>query len=338
MAESATSLKEVALKAGVSISTVSRVLSGTDYVHEKTRSRVLAVVRELNYRPNMMARSLKLGKTNAIALMIPSIDNMIFPPIVRGVEDIARAQDYVVTLCNTDDNPDTEARYIQKLCNMGVDGIIDATLRKESQRITDLRDEGFPVVLTSRNYDNSLDAIVIDNYASAYEMTSFLISRGYRHIAFAMGDAQLLLYANRLSGYTQALLDHGLPFDKELVMYELDNPNSFYPLVKDLVKRIPSVDAVFASNDLRAIIIMRALRDLGLHIPQDIGVVGFDDIPISTFMDPPLTTIHQPLYEIGVQAAKRLIQQIQNKTEKGILDSPRIEILETKLTVRDSTK
>lgn len=338
MSESINNMKEVALMAGVSISTVSRVLSGATYVNDKTRTKVMAAVKELNYRPNPLARGLKLGKSNAIAIMIPSIDNMIFPPIVRGVEDVARQQNYIVTLCNTDENMQTEKEYLQKLCNMGVDGIIEATMRRESQHIRDLQAEGFPIVLTSRNYDDSLDAIVIDNFKGAYEMTSFLLERGCKKIAFAMGDVQLSLYKYRLQGYRQALLDHHVGYDEELVMYEVDNPNSFYPLVTDLVKRHEDIDAVFATNDLRAIIIMRALRDLGLKIPEDVSVVGFDNIPISPFVDPPLTTVHQPLYEIGAQAAKRLIKQIQNKENRGKLDPPIVKVLETKLIIRNSTR
>ena len=338
MGESATSLTEVALKAGVSISTVSRVLSGTNYVNEKTREEILAVVYDLNYRPNPLARGLKLGKSNAIALMIPSIDNMIFPPIVRGVEDVARQYNYLVTLCNTDENVQTEIQYLQKLCNMGVDGIIEATMRRDSQHIRDLKKDGFPVVLTSRNYDDTIDAVVIDNYKAAYQMTSFLVGKGYRRIAFAMGDPGLSLYEKRFEGYKQSLLDAGIDFDDSLVMHEVDNPNSFYPLVTDLVKRKPDIDAVFATNDSRAIIIMRALRDMGLDIPKDIGVVGFDDTEISAFIDPPLTTVHQPLYEIGVQAAKRVIKQIQSKEHKGALEPPVIEVLETKLVIRKSTR
>jgi LacI family transcriptional regulator len=330
-------LKDVAIRAGVSTSTVSRVLADKTYVQESTRLKVLKAVQEMDYHPNSMAKGLKLGRSNAIALMIPSIDNLIFPSIVRGVEDYARSHNFFVTLCNTDENINVEKRYIQKLCNMGVDGIIVATMRKDSDHIVKLHREGFPVVLTSRNFDSSLDAVVIDNRLSAYTAVSFLLSRGYRRIAVAIGDISLPLYARRLQGYRDALLEYGIPFDEDLILYEVGSSDSFYPLVTNLLKKDPSVDSIFASSDIRAIVSIRAIRDTGRTVPKDIAVMGFDDVPISVLVDPPLTTTRQPFYEMGVLAAKRLIEQIQFKQEHGTLDEPKVNIMKTELVVRSST-
>ncbi|MDD4083108.1 MAG: LacI family DNA-binding transcriptional regulator [Sphaerochaetaceae bacterium] len=338
MVKSANSMKEVAQKAGVSVSTVSRVLAGKTYISENTRELVENAAKELNYRPNVMAKGLKLGRSNAIALMIPSIDNLMFPDIVRGVEDVARSHNFVVTLCNTDEDMNKEKLYMKKLSNMGVDGIVVATMRKNSDHVRSLHEEGFPIVLTSRNYDGKLDAVVIDNFQAAYKGVSYLISRGYKNIVIALGDEELPLYHQRLLGYKKALEDAGISFREELVMREMGSNESFYPLTKDLLKKNPEIDCFFATNDIRAIIIIRALRDVGLKVPDDIGVMGFDDTQISSFVDPPLTTIHQPLYKIGANAAKRLISQIQRKQEKGDLDSPKIEVLKTILIVRESTK
>ena len=338
MVKSANNMKEVAQKAGVSVSTVSRVLAGKTYISENTREMVENAAKELNYRPNVMAKGLKLGRSNAIALMIPSIDNLMFPDIVRGVEDVAQSHNFVVTLCNTDEDMNKEKLYMKKLSNMGVDGIVFATMRKNSDHVRSLHEEGFPIVLTSRNYDGKLDAVVINNLLSAYKGVSYLISRGYKNIAIALGDEELPLYQKRLLGYKKALEEANIPYKEELVMREVGTNDSFYPLTKDLLKNHPEVDCFFATNDIRAIIIIRALRDMGLRIPEDIGVMGFDDTQISALVDPPLTTIHQPLYEIGASAAKRLIFQIQHKQEKGNLALPKIEILETELIVRKSTK
>jgi LacI family transcriptional regulator len=338
MAKKAHSLKEVATRANVSISTVSRVLAGKSYVQEHTRQRVLETVKELDYHPNSMAKGLKLGRSNAIALMIPSIDNLIFPSIVRGVEDYARSQNFFVTLCNTDENFNVEKRYIEKLCNMGVDGIVVATMREESDHIMQLHEEGFPVVLSSRNYHDKLDAVVIDNRKSACKAVSFLLDRGYRRIAIAMGDPGLDLYARRLEGYKDALQERGIPFDETLVLREIGTSDSFYPLVTNLLKSDPSVDAIFACSDIRAIVSIRAIKDLGLSVPGDVGVIGFDDVPISAMVDPPLTTIRQPLYEIGKMAARRLIAQIQYKQDHGTLESPTITVMDTQLVERASTR
>ncbi|MBK5200727.1 MAG: LacI family DNA-binding transcriptional regulator [Spirochaetaceae bacterium] len=331
-------MKEVAKRAGVSVSTVSRVLANKDYIKANTRKKVEEAAKELNYRPNVMAKGLKLGRSNAIAIMIPSIDNLIFPEIVRGVEDVARSKNYVVTLCNTDEDVDKEKVYMKKLSNMGVDGMVVATMRADSHHITELYIDNFPVVLTSRHFDNTIDAIIIDNYRAAYDAVKYLISRGYKNIAIALGNKELPLYANRYAGYKDALLEANLTFNQEYVMEEINNTDSFYPLCTNLLKKHREIDCIFATNDIRAITCMRAIKDLGLNIPSDIGVMGFDDIKISALVEPPLTTTNQKLYEIGAKAARRLIEQIIYQKENGELLSPEIKILDTNLIIRKSTK
>jgi len=338
MVKSANNMKEVAQRAGVSVSTVSRVLAGNTSISEKTRINVKEAAEALNYTPNAMAKGLKLGRTNSIALLIPSIDNLMFPEIVRGVEDVARSQNYIVTLCNTDENLNTVKLYMKKLTNMGVDGIVVATMKKNSDHIKRLHAEGFPIVLTSRNYDNKLDAVVINNSAAAYKGVSYLISRGYKHIAIALGNMELPLYQRRFHGYKEALEVGGLVFDEGLVMNEVSTNESFYPLTKNLLKEHPEVDCFFSTNDMRAIVIIRALRDMGYSVPKDFGVMGFDGTKISSLVDPPLTTIRQPLYEIGANAARRLIFQIQQKQDKGKFSPIEIKVLETELIIRKSTK
>lgn len=328
-------MKKVAADAGVSVSTVSRVLSGSDCVKEQTRARVLEAVNRLNYQPNILAKGLKLGYTNTIALMVPSIENQIFPVIARGVEDTARKHGFTVILCNTDEDVNVEKEYINKLKTRLTDGFIVASMLPGSDHIRALCEENFPVVLTCRYYDDQkISAVVIDNYRAAYEAVSYLIKTGHKRIALASGRLELSIYRNRCEGYLDALKDHGLASDPELIIHETNGTQSFYYLTQQILKKEPAIDAIFASSDPKAIVVMRAIQDLGLRIPDDISVLGFDNIEMSALLEPPLSTVSQPLYDIGALAAKKLIEMIKSKGKI----KPSIDFLKTDLIIRKSTR
>jgi LacI family transcriptional regulator len=329
-----TNLKEVAERAGVSASTVSRVISGSDHVNEKTRMRVLEAVSLLNYRPNELAKGLKIGRTNTIALMVPSVENQIFSVITRGVEDTARKNGFTVILCNTDEDMEVEKEYINKLKTRWTDGMIVASMLEFSDHIRKLNEEKFPVVLACRYYDDTISAVVINNYLAAYDAVSYLIKTGHKNIAIALGRTELSIYENRFKGYKEALRDHGMELDPDLIIQETNGTNSFYYLTQALLKSGKHVDAIFATSDPKAIVIMRSIHDLGLKIPQDISVMGFDNIEMSALMEPPLSTVSQPLYEIGALSAKKLIDLIKGKGPS----KPTIDILKTDLIIRKSTR
>jgi LacI family transcriptional regulator len=331
-------LKDVANHTGLSMSTVSRSLSHKSYVKEDTRKKVLEAVRLLNYLPNQMAQSLKMGRSNTLALMIPSIQNMIFPDITRGVEDTARKKGFTLILCNTDESTEIEKNYINMLRPRLIDGFIIASMTSNAAHLMRLRDDNFPMVLALRAYNEEIDAVVIDNKKAAYTGTKYLIERGHKKIALALGNTELPLYADRFAGYRQALEDFGIPFDESLVLREQYGINSFYSLTRAMLENGTIPDAIFATNDSRAIIIMRALYDSGYSIPDDISVMGFDNVDMAAMVEPPLTTIAQPLYEIGVLAAEKLIYQIQYKEKHGVLDKPVIDVVDTSLIVRKSTR
>lgn len=327
-------LKEVAERAGVSPSTVSRTLSGSDKVSKKTRKKVLEAVNMLSYQPNELAKGLKMGKTNTIALMVPSIDNQIFPAITRGIEDTARKYGYTVILCNTDGDIAVEKEYISKLKTRWIDGLIVATMQPNSDHIFKLEEEKFPVVLVCRYYEDRISAVIVNNYSAAYDAVNYLIKTGNKHIAIALGSRELSIYENRYNGYRDALVKNGMEVDPELVINETNGINSFYYLTQSLIKSGKQIDAVFATSDHQAIVIMRAIMDLGLKIPEDISVMGFDNIDMSSLVEPPLSTISQPLYEIGALSAKKLIDIIQGK---GPL-KPTVDVLNTDLIIRKSTR
>ncbi|MDR0568354.1 MAG: LacI family transcriptional regulator [Spirochaetaceae bacterium] len=333
-----TALKDVARYTGLSISTVSRALHNKSYVKDSTREKVLEAVKALRYSPNVMAQSLKIGRSNTIALMIPSIQNMIFPYITRGVEDTARKHGFMVILSNTDERTGLEKEYIARLKTRLIDGFIIASMMPDSTHIMKLRRDQFPVVLTLRSCNRKIDAVVIDNKKAAYNAVAHLIERGHKRIAIALGDTAVPLYAERFQGYQDALLDYRLGFDPALVMRERDDVRSFYRLTKTMLESGAAPDAAFATNDARAIVVMRALLDAGYRVPEDVSVIGFDDVDIATLVEPPLTTIAQPLYAIGVSAAERLIYQIRYKEKYGVLEKPEITIADTELIVRKSSR
>ncbi|MDR1587664.1 MAG: LacI family transcriptional regulator [Treponema sp.] len=333
-----TSLKDVARYTGLSVSTVSRVLSNTGYIKEHTREKVLEAVRLLNYSPNIMARSLKNGRSNTIALFIPSIQNLIYPDLTRGVEDTARKNGYMVILCNTDESIEVEKAYINTLQPRLIDGFIIASMMPHSNHIKQLRKENFPLVLTLRAYDDSIDAVIIDNKQAAYNAVNYLIERGHRKIAIALGNMELNVYSERYKGYRSALEQGGLPFDENLVIRERYTIASLYNITKTLLERGIIPDSVFATTDAQAITIMRAIYDSGYKVPADISVLSFDNVEIASLVEPPLTTVFQPLYKIGVIAAQKLIYQIQYKEKHGVLDNPMVDVVETNLLVRKSTR
>ncbi len=322
----------------MSPSTVSRALSDKNCVSKETRERILQAAQELNYIPNVIAKSLKMGRTNTIALIVPNIRNHIFPEIASGVEDEARKHGITVILCNTDENVEIEKEYIRKLRTHWVDGVIVSTMRPNSDHIRKLRDEKFPIVLTSRYYDDDgFDLVAIDNYGAAKRAVDFLIKRGHKRIVIALGMSDLNIYKDRFRGYRDALAENGITYDEKLVIYDTGEKNDLYFRIQALYSRGVEFDAVFATNDPKAIVVMRALRDAGLRIPEDVSVLGFDNIEISSMLEPPLTTVSQPLYEMGALAVKKLISQIEAK-ESGEKYYPTTNLMDTELIIRKSTK
>lgn len=327
-------IKDVAMAADVSPSTVSRVLSGHAYVDDKTKEKVLKAVAELDYQPNTLAKALKDGHTNTIALIVPNIQNQIFPLIVRGVEDTARKNGYTVFFCNTDEDELVEKDYINKLQKRATDGFIFATAMSASSHIVELRNKGVPVVLVARSLDNKVDAVIINNYKVGREATEYLIKTGHKRIGIACGRVELSIYKDRFRGYCDALADAKMEINQQLIMQETNGTNSLYALTHRMLEHGAAPDAVFCTSDPKAIVVMRAIKDFGLRIPEDISVMGVDNVEVSSLVEPPLTTISQPLYEMGAMAAKKLISIIRSKT----MNEPIVDMMSTDLIIRKSTR
>lgn len=328
-------IKEVAKLAGVSPSTVSRVLIGNIPVSDKARSRVLAAVKELDYHPNPLAQWLKGGNTKTIGLFIPNVRDLVFPAAIRGIEDAALQYGYTVVLCNTDDKAEKELAYMQNLRRRGINGFILSTARMDSDHLQKLQEEKFPVVYLIRHLDKkSMDAVVLDNFDGAYQAVTYLLQCGHRKIAIINGNTNVLLYQERFAGYCQAHKDAHVAIDSRMVVENINGWEESSHAVKQLLSSGLRPDAVFATNDPKAIGVMRAVKDCGLKIPDDISVVGFDNSDIAALLDPPLTTVAQPFYEMGARACTKLINLIENKRHSR----PRVEVFSAKLICRGSVR
>lgn len=327
-------IKDVARTAGVSIATVSRILNGSAGVSEELAARVNAAVDMLEYRPNAVARALKERKSRSIGLVIPDIENPFFPSLVRGAEDAARQQGYAVILCNTDGNAVEEDRYIQFLFSKQVDGILFIGGIESQGNLEMLADLPVPVVtLDRRAATGKLSAVVYDNYQGAILAVEHLIKTGRKKIAFISGPLKSSSSIDRRRGFTDTLAKFSLPVNEKLTFVGNYSFDSGYQAAKELIEKKESFDAIFAANDMMAIGAIEALLEASIRVPEDVAIVGFDDIRLAFWHKPSLTTVRQPAYEMGQAAVAMLIKQ---------MSSISAEVLEHKflpeLIVRKSTE
>ena len=306
-----TSIKDVAQAAGVSTATVSRVLANKSTIRAQTRARVLDAVTRLNYRPNLVARSLRVQKSTRGGLVVSDIRNPFFSAIGRAVEDAAYAKGYSVLMCNTDENPDKEALYLNLLQDENVAGIIFSPTQQFSAQPQDFH-LGTPMVIIDRSVQNrDADMVLLDNAAAACELTEHLIANGYRSLAGLFGDASAT-GQERSQGFRDALKAHRLsPFSMEFIPPRI---RSGFTATLALLDREERPDAILTSNSLLTAGAFEAIRERKLQAPKDIALVGFDETEWSAFVDPPITVMAQPTEEIGRTAVELLFQRIAEPT------------------------
>jgi LacI family transcriptional regulator len=322
---------DVAREAGVSYSTVSRVLSGYEFVKDSTRQRVLEAVDRLGYVANQQARSLAGGKSRVIGLLVPSLNNGYIGEVARGIDEELAKSAYDLMLYTTH-RTSTEAPYAFKLTRGLADGLLLVVPLLTSAYLETLREQNFPYVLVDQS-DSTNHSSVVDsmNQQGAYEATQYLLKLGHRRIGFICGLMQLRSAVDRLEGHLAALRDAGIPAEPDLIQQGDFWREAGYEATERLLNLPQPPTAIFASNDLSAFGAMEAIRAHGLQIPQDISIVGFDDIPQASLVYPRLTTVRQPLDEMGRIAAQMLIEQIENP------DRPIQHItLPTTLIIRES--
>ncbi len=308
------SIQDVAKRAGVSIATVSRVLNGTAYVNDDVAARVHEAIRELGYRPNNAARTLRVQRSRIIGLLISDIRNPFHTSLVRSVEDIAQKNGYSVILCNSDEDPEKEHQYVEVLCAEQVAGAIAMPTHEHTRSLHLFHQRHIPVVAVDRRVvDGKTDAVLLNNIRGAHEAVTHLISNGYRRIGLITGPTETTTGRERRDGYRKALEDAGISPDPVLEKYGTFKEESGAQLTLELLALQEPIDALFVTNNLMT---LGALEMLQRHIriPEDVAVVGFDEMPWATLSVISLTTVSQPTYDLGSTAALRLIERIQNPT------------------------
>ena len=328
----ATTLQDVAKKAGVSAITVSRALNNTGHVSPRTRERIEHVVAELNYVPNALASSLRSQRTQLLALLLTDITNPFWTTVARGVEDAAIAAGYAVILCNTDENPDKEARYLDLLLRRRVDGLIVAPTTESAALLQNLKRRQVPFVLMDRQVSGlTADSVRGDSYGGAYQLTRHLLDTGYHEVAMIGGPATVSTADDRVRGYQAALREAGIAPDADLIRRGPYRQAWGCAAMQDLLARGRKPTAVFAGNNVIALGVMEALHADNLRVPDDVAVVSFDDFPPSVGALPFLTAVVQPAADLGRQALRLLLDRLADP-DRAAQDV----VLPTELIVRQS--
>jgi len=325
---------DVARLAGVSTATVSRALNGTGQISAATRAAIDAAVERLGYRPNTIARSLVKRTTQTIAVMVPDIADPFYPALVKAIQALADEQSYTILLCTSEGDPEREENYLDLLRAKQVDGALVDGLVLPRARLAHFVEEGFPMVSLDRDIDfPSIPLVQVNNRLGAQLATEHLVRLGHTRIAHVTGRTHVRISAERQSGYEEELTRLGVPVDPALVAAGDFTEEGGYRATLELLERRPSFTALFAANDVSALGALRALSESGKRVPDDVSVVGFDDLWLAAYLTPPLTTIRQPLAEIGRLATELLIDVLRGKRR-----SRRVRhILRPELVVRAST-
>ncbi len=301
---------DVANHANVSKATVSRVINHNPKVANEIRKRVLQSIKELGYRPNAFARNLANNSSNVIGLILPDITNPYFPVIARGIEDAAHQEGFSLFISNTDNSPDIEQEYIQKMAGQQVGGIILISSILDEEKVNELCELKIPFVLCDRFLaDTPFDTVSIDHYTASYEAVLHLIGNGHRKICHLSGPSLVQSAEMRRQAYSDAIQEHNL---EPCIRVGEFSYESGYQLMTSILKE-STPTAVFAANDLMALGAMNAIQEQNLKIPQDISVIGCDDILFAQMSTPKLSTISVPAYQIGVKAVGMLVERIKGK-------------------------
>ncbi|MBU5488994.1 LacI family transcriptional regulator [Clostridium sp. MSJ-8] len=331
----AASIKDVAKTAGVSIATVSRVLNNIDVVNEDTKRKVLDAIKELGYRPNIVARSLKTQRTKTIGILIPDISSQFYPEIVRGAEDVANIYDYNVILCNSDFDSEKEKEYLRVLKEKMVDGVIYMSSSFSEEILKLINELNLNTILVeSKDSENRLPSVTIDNVGATYEATKYLIDKGIKKLAFIGVEADNTnAWGERYLGFKKALDDNNIALDEDLVFLDTMKVKSGYEAVDKFVQSKKKFEGIVCASDEIAMGAINGLREKGINVPDDVSVIGFNNNAVSSIFYPKLTTISQPSYDMGSVAMRMLIKLL---TKQELEQSS--YVLDYRLIERESTK
>ena len=327
-------IRDVAKRAGVAPVTVSRCINNSAYCSPATRARVEAAIADLGFVPNRLAGGLRSKRTNTLALILPDITNPFFTTIARGVEDIASGTGYTVIFCNTDESVSKEKMYVQMLLEKRVDGILLIPALNGLDSTDLFRKQSIPIVVLDRRLPELMtDVVRCDSEGGAYELTQLLLSLGHREIAILDGPKDVSTSEDRLAGYRRALTEAGIPINSKREYHGAFNQESGFKMTHKVLAEAQKPTALFAANNFIAFGALKALHELELRVPEDIAVVGFDDLPSSLVTFPFLTVAAQPAYEMG----RRAIEILLKKMDEGPSDQYREVVLSAEIVIRQSS-
>lgn len=328
-------IKDVAKRAGVSVCTVSRTLAGKGYVKEETRTRILEAVAELHYKPNRTAKNLKTGGADSLALILPSITNIYYPKLAKYIEQYANENGYMVFLCNADNSLQKERDILQNIYSQNIAGVIITPSTNEHSHIRQLRDYNIPYVYLNRNFaDEKEHCIRIDNTRAAYEAVRYLIQSGHRRIGGLFQNFENMSYRERYEGMIAAMKEAKLEIDPQYFLFnlEIDSPDLAYRTIYRFLNSDSRPTAIFACNDMAAFILYKAAYELGIRIPDQLSVFGYDNCIMADMVAPPLSTFNTPSQELARAAVDFIIHCLKNEAPKPL------PLITGDLVIRESVK
>ena len=327
-------LKDVAKKLNVSVSTVSRVVNNKKYVKPETRQLVQEAMEEMSYTPNQVARSLKIRTTNTIGIIVPDISEDFFSSVIKGIDKVLSSNGYFIVLCDTGEDPEKEEMYLNLYSEKQIDGMILATVNRKHKVVDKLLAKGTPIIFIDNlpPLRNNFDSVIIDNNKASYIAVGHLLEQGHKRIGIITGKTDETTGYERLRGYKMALRDNGIEPDDCLIKVGDFKEPSGYQKMKELLA-CKDITAVYVASSKMTYGAIKAIFEQGLRIPEDISVVGFDIHDNSGLMSPSITTIIQPEDRIGRVAAELLIKKLRDSEEEF---SQKI-VLDPALIIRRST-
>jgi len=308
------SMNEVAKRAGVSIATVSRVLNNSDSVNEATRLKILKAIKELKYQPSRVAKRLrsKSVSSNLLGVLLPDIQNPFYVDVMRGIEDVAYKNNYAIIMCNYGQDEKKEIMYLDILQSEAIDGLIAAPVNENDQRLKSIIKEGLPVVCVDRGLAGiDVDIVWVNNEEGSFAAVTHLINSGYKRIAYISGLPSIPSSRMREKGYLRALENNNIS-SSDLIKYGDSSYESGVELCAELLDLPNPPDAIFSGNNLITLGALETIHKRKKRIPDDVAIVGFDDMFWASSLNPPLTAVRQPAYEIGKRAGELLIQRIND--------------------------
>lgn len=331
-------IKDIAKVAGVSVTTVSRALNGYSDVNEKTRKKISQVAKEMKYSPNTLARSLVMNKSKTIGLLVSGLknesvkDNFTFE-ILSGVNELAGVSDYDLVLFSTTSTKQREKTYTQLCRERRVDGVIIQGIRIDDPYLKEVLESDIPCVLIDIPFESrTIGQVTTDNVSGAKRAAEHLVELGHEKIAMINGHPFAFVSQRRLEGFASALKENGIPLNEKWIINGEFSEAEAEKKAEELLSTYPEISAIFCASDLMALGVMKAAGKLGRKIPDDLSIIGYDDIVLASHISPALTTIAQNKFKMGYKAAELLIEMLEGKTTGRLIE------LDTELKVRQTTE